>query len=235
MIPIKTESAWRGTSDCRNCGIRDMVLFADLNEQDFGMIHAPIDDLEFQQGEVLYAEGARGRGIFTLRRGMLKLVRVTADGRQRIVRVLRPGDVAGLEALGSGQYDCDAVALTEVVVCRIPLEVIHTLGASSPRLHLRLMQKWQQALKDADDWLADLNFGSARQRVSNFILKMRSANDGSTVTLFARDDMGAMLDLKLETVSREVSRLVREEVLEPLDKQGRVYRLREPQRLQQAA
>ncbi|MEY3639863.1 MAG: hypothetical protein RIR68_2996, partial [Pseudomonadota bacterium] len=32
MIPIKTESAWRGTSDCRNCGIRDMVLFADLNE-----------------------------------------------------------------------------------------------------------------------------------------------------------------------------------------------------------
>lgn len=235
MIPIQTESAWRGTSDCRNCGIRDMVLFADLNEQDFGRIHAPIDDLEYKAGEALYAEGARARGIYTLRRGMLKLVRVTADGRQRIVRVLRPGDVAGLEALGSGQHDCDAIALTEVAVCRIPLDVIHTLGASSPRLHLRLMQKWQSALRDADDWLADLNFGTARQRVSNFILKMRSSQDGRTVTLFARDDMGAMLDLKLETVSREVSRLVREAVIEPLDKQGRVYRVREPQRLQQAA
>jgi CRP-like cAMP-binding protein len=235
MIPIKTESAWRGTSDCRNCGIRDMVLFADLNEQDFGMIHAPIDDLEFAQGGVLYDSGTRAKGIFTLRRGMIKLVRVTADGRQRIVRVLRPGDVAGLEALGSGHYDCDAVALTEIGVCRIPLEVIHTLGASSPRLHMRLMQKWQQALKDADDWLADLNFGTARQRVSNFILKMRHPADGRTVTLFARDDMGAMLDLKLETVSREVSRLVREEVLEPLDKHGRIYHLRAPQRLQEAA
>ena len=235
MIPIKTESAWRGTSDCRNCGIRDMVLFADLNEQDFGMIHAPIDDLEFAQGGVLYDSGTRAKGIFTLRRGMIKLVRLTADGRQRIVRVLRPGDVAGLEALGSGHYDCDAVALTEIAVCRIPLEVIHTLGASSPRLHMRLMQKWQQALKDADDWLADLNFGTARQRVSNFILKMRHPADGRTVTLFARDDMGAMLDLKLETVSREVSRLVREEVLEPLDKQGRIYHLREPQRLLEVA
>ncbi len=235
MIPIQTESAWRGTSDCRNCGIRDMVLFADLNEQDFGRIHAPIDDLEYKAGEALYAEGARARGIYTLRRGMLKLVRVTADGRQRIVRVLRPGDVAGLEALGSGQHDCDAIALTEVAVCRIPLDVIHTLGASSPRLHLRLMQKWQSALRDADDWLADLNFGTARQRVSNFILKMRSSQDGCTVTLFARDDMGAMLDLKLETESREVSRLVREAVIEPLDKQGRVYRVREPQRLQEAA
>ena len=37
--------------------------------------------------------------------------------------------------------------------------------------------------------------------------------------------MGAMLDLKLETVSREVSALVREAVIEPLDKQGRVYRV----------
>lgn len=31
MIPIQTESAWRGASDRRHCGIRDMVLFADLN------------------------------------------------------------------------------------------------------------------------------------------------------------------------------------------------------------
>lgn len=234
MIPIKVESAWRGTSDCRNCGMRDMVLFADLNEQDFDMIHAPIHNLEFRPGAVLYAEGSRSLGIFTLRTGMVKLVRVTADGRQRIVRVLRPGDVVGLEALGTGQHDCEAVALTDVSVCRIPLAVMHTLGANSPRLHLRLMQKWQHALKDAEDWLTDLNYGTARQRVSNFILKMRSPIDGSTVTLFARDDMGAMLDLKLETVSREVSRLVREQVIEPLDKLGRIYRVRELARLQAA-
>jgi len=31
--------------------------------------------------------------VFTLRKGMVKLVRTTADGRERIVRVLRPGDV----------------------------------------------------------------------------------------------------------------------------------------------
>jgi Fic family protein len=37
--------------------------------------------------------------------------------------------------------------------------------------------------------------------------------------------MGAMLDLKLETVSREISALVREGVIEQLDKQGRIYRV----------
>lgn len=232
MIPIKTESAWRGTSDCRNCGIRDMVLFADLNEQDFGMIHAPIDDLEIRAGTELFQEAAAAQGIFTLRTGLVKLVRSTSDGRQRIVRVLRPGDVAGLEALAHSRYDTDAVALTDISVCRIPLAVIQALGAQSPRLHRRLMEKWSRTLKEADDWLADLNFGTARNRVSNFVLKMRSSTDAQYVTLFAREDMGAMLDLKMETVSREISALVREQALEPLDKSGRAYRIVSIERLQ---
>jgi CRP/FNR family transcriptional regulator len=225
MIPIKVESAWKGTSNCRDCGIREMVLFADLNEEDFSLIHAPIDDLQYSTQALMYSEGEKALGVLTIRSGMVKLVRNTNDGRQRIVRVLRPGDVVGLEALATSHYDCDAMALSEVSVCRIPLDVINTLSANSPRLHRRLMQKWQLALKSADDWLADLNFGTARQRVARFILKMRHTQDPQIVTLFSRDDMGAMLDLKLETVSREVSAFVREGVMSPLDRQGRRYQL----------
>jgi CRP-like cAMP-binding protein len=232
MIPIQVESAWKGTSDCRDCGIRDMVLFADLNEEDFGLIHAPIDDLMYATGASMYSEGDKAIGVMTIRTGMVKLVRNTSDGRQRIVRVLRPGDVVGLEALATSHYDSDAMALSDVSVCRIPLDVMHTLSANSPRLHRRLMQKWQHALKSADDWLADLNFGTARQRVGRFILKMRNSQDPQRVTLFSRDDMGAMLDLKLETVSREVSAFVREGVLSPMDKQGRRYQLLQAQVLE---
>jgi len=232
MIPIQVESAWKGTSDCRDCGIRDMVLFADLNEEDFGLIHAPIDDLMYATGASMYSEGDKAIGVMTIRTGMVKLVRNTSDGRQRIVRVLRPGDVAGLEALATSHYDSDAMALSDVSVCCIPLDVMHTLSANSPRLHRRLMQKWQHALKSADDWLADLNFGTARQRVGRFILKMRNSQDPQRVTLFSRDDMGAMLDLKLETVSREVSAFVREGVLSPMDKQGRRYQLLQAQVLE---
>ena len=231
MIPIHIESAWQGTSDCRQCGIRDMVLFADLNEQDFGQIHTPIDDLEYAPDAVLFTEGASAIGVFTLRKGMVKLVRSTADGRARIVRVLRPGDVIGLEALATAHYDTEAVAMVATSVCRIPLSVLHHLSANSPRLHVRLMQKWQHALKDADDWLAELNFGSARQRVAGLALKMRDADDARMTSFFAREDMGAMLDLKLETVSREISALVRDGLIRPVDKSGRRYEILDEQRL----
>jgi CRP-like cAMP-binding protein len=184
-----------------------------------------------KKGSTLYDRSSRSQGIYTLRTGMVKLVRVTADGRQRIVRILRPGDVVGLEVLTSPFYDSDAVALSDVSVCRIPVDVILKLGANNQRLHLKLMQKWQQTVKDADDWLADLNFGTARQRVSNLMLKMRSPDDPEMTTIFSRDDMGAMLDLKLETVSREINQLVRDEVIEQLDRLGRVYRVCQPEKL----
>lgn len=110
--------------------------------------------------------------------------------------------------------------------------MIHRLSQNSPRLHWRLLHKWQQALKEADDWLAAINFGTARQRVANFVLKMRHATDPGITTLFSREDMGAMMDLKQETVSREISAQVRKVAIEPLDRQGRLYRIMDEQLLQ---
>ena len=138
----------------------------------------------------------------------------------------------GLEALFSPVYDTDAVALSPVSVCKIPITVIKDLSAQSPRLHMRLMERWHRAVKEADDWLAALNFGTARQRVANIILKMRHMEDPTLTTLFSREDMGAMSDLKLETVSREVSRWTKEGVIEPQDKIGRLYRITSIDKLQ---
>jgi CRP-like cAMP-binding protein len=212
--------------------MRSLGLFADLNEDDFGIIHALVDDMKFAPGATLYQEGCDAQGIFTLRSGVIKLERTTADGRQRIVRVLRPGDVAGLEALARGRYSSDALALTEVSVCRIPLAVIRGLQEKSPRLNQRLTEKWSCALQEADDWLVDINFGTARSRVSHFVLKMLGVVEAQTVSLFAREDMGTMMDLKMETVSRQINALVREGTLEPLDKHGRFYRILNLQQLQ---
>ncbi|MDQ7743335.1 Crp/Fnr family transcriptional regulator [Hydrogenophaga pseudoflava] len=231
MIPIKTESAWRGTADCRACGIRDMVLFADLHEDDFSLIHAPIDDLEYAPGHAVARMGETATSLFTLRAGMVKLVRNTMDGRQRIVRVLRSGDVIGLEALMGPTYDADAIALTNVRVCRLPLQVIQRLNRETSRLHQRLLERWHRSLREADDWLAELNFGTARQRLAGLILKMRSEQDPAQCTLFSREDMGAMLDLKLETVSRTLNAFVREGLIEPMDRIGRAYRIVDAERL----
>lgn len=225
MIPVTIRQAWKGTADCAKCAMREMALFADLNEDDFSQIHTPIDDLSYHANYRIHAERQKGEFVMTLRRGMVKLVRTTPDGRERIVRVLRQGDVIGLEALASGQYGSEAVALTDVMVCRIPISIIKSLSLNSPRIHTRLTEKWSVALQDADDWLADLNFGSAYRRVAQLFLKMRHFDRNELSTVFSREDMGAMLDLKLETVSRIISKMVADGHIRPVDKSGRIYEI----------
>lgn len=222
-------SARQGTADCCKCRTHGLGLFADLTADDLKAFCAPIDVMAYAPGEVLYTEGSAANGVYCLCSGVVKLVRSTVDGRQRIVRVLRQGDVIGLEALAAPQYDSEAIALSPVSVCRISSQVIESTLQHSDRLHAQLMSKWHHTLKNVDDWLVDLNFGTARHRVCHLILKMRSPTDAAISMLFSREDMGSMLDLKLETVSREMSRLAKEGVIEPLDRQGRLYRILEPE------
>ena len=234
MRVIESVTTASSRHQCEACTIRDIVLFADLIPSDLSSIHAKIDDSVFATGHVLFERGDKANFLFTIHDGMVKLVRKGNDGRERIVRVLRKGDLLGIEALGSTEYSNDAIALTHLQVCRIPLNVVQELNRRSPRLHARLMQKWQQALQDAEDWIANLNFGTAKKRVANLLLRMRHPDEPNITTVFSRADMGAMLDLKFETVSREVSAFVQEGAIVQKDGMGRVFQILDEDQLRQA-
>lgn len=208
------DAAWQGIAECRRCAVRDLVLFGDLCEPDFGLIHAPIDELKLAPGATLYNAGEEEVSLYTIRSGLVKLVQFLPDGTQRIVRLLRPGAVAGLEVLVGRPYGHTAVALQETEVCRIPREVVERLSKETPRLHARLMERWDQALQQADAWLTELSTGSARQRLARLFLKLAEGRDGPVV-LSGREDIGAMIGLGMETASRTVAefkraRLIRE-------------------------
>jgi CRP-like cAMP-binding protein len=225
MMAMLIEPPGTGPARCDSCNIRATVLFADLQEQDFKLIHRPIEQLTLQTGHPLYHENDLATHLYTIRSGVVKLVRISHDGRPRIVRILRTGDVIGLEAIAARRYHSEAIALTDVQLCQIPIAVVNNLRTASGSIHQQLMQKWHSALKEADNWLADINFGPAARRVRQFILKMRHPHEPQYTTLFSREDMGAMMDLKFETVSREVSALTKAGVIVPIDKRRRAYRI----------
>lgn len=197
--------AWKGPPQCRSCGIRDLVLFADLRQTDFSLIHLPIEEVRFKPGESLYHAGDSKPYLFTLREGTVKLVQYLPDGSHRIVRLLRQGAVAGLEALLGEPYAHTATALQPVLTCRIPRAVVDRLSAETPRLHTQLMKRWHQSLQQADDWLTELSTGSARLRLARLLLQMLDATDGDICHLPIREDVGAMLAITMETASRTVA------------------------------
>jgi CRP-like cAMP-binding protein len=96
--------------------------------------------------------------------------------------------------------------------------LIDELTQDQPGLSRDLMKRWQRALDDADEWLTELTRGSARHRMLRLLLKLSEFAEGDAqVWMPTRQEMGAMLDLTVETTSRMVSALRREGVLDPVD------------------
>lgn len=214
-----------GAHECGSCGMRENSLFADLTAEDFKLIDQPIHDLRADAQTTLFEEGSPGTHLLTIRSGLVKLVRYQSDGTQRIIRLLTSGDIAGLEITANPTYDSTAIAVTDVQACRIPQPVIARLEAQSPRLHSQLLRKWHEALKQADDFIADLASGSARQRLARLLLQLSHHGAVQSVMLPSREDVGAMLGITTETASRAVAAFRREGLLESLDRLGRHFRI----------
>ena len=203
---------------CASCSVRQFALFGTLDEAALAQIHYRIADLTLEPGQTLYAAQDSGSAVFTVRSGVLRLERTSEAGERRILRLAGRTDLLGLEAILHQTYAADAVACTEVQVCRIPRVLIDELSAAHPEITRDLMKRWQRALDDADEWLTELARGPARHRMLRLLLKLSEFGDeNGCIWMPTRQEMGAMLDMTFETASRLVSALRREGVLHAVD------------------
>jgi CRP/FNR family transcriptional regulator, anaerobic regulatory protein len=211
IVPL--HDAWEGEADCLNCALRNTVLFSGLDETDFEKIHKPIDQFVLPAGSTLYHASDDADYMYTLRSGVVKLTQYLADGNQRIVRLAFSSDVIGLEALIEPSYKHDAVALRDIEVCRLPVPVVNQLSAENKALHKELLNRWHQALNEADDWLTQLSTGPARRRMASLLLKLAEKYGADKCELFTREDIGSMLSITTETASRTIAEFKRNDLI----------------------
>ncbi len=209
MKPTSIEQAWNNAEKCEQCSVRHLALFADLQQEDFNQLHAPIHDLDIAAGVSLYRENEAAKFVYTIRSGMVKLVRYLPDGSYRIVRLLQQGDLAGIEALSACNYLHHAITLQDTAICRIPIENIEQLNLSSPRLYKQLTARWQKVHSDANTWLAELTVGNSKKRVANLLLYLDHYSTSDYFFLPGREDMGAILAITTETTSRIIAEFKR--------------------------
>lgn len=216
---INLDTAWAGQADCNACQLRKSVLFSGLSEDDFGQIHEPIDQLTVEPGKFLYRASDSADFLYTIRKGIIKLVQYLPDGKQRIVRLVRTTDITGLEALLDDKYQHDAIALRTTEVCALPAPVIKRLSSSNPALHKELMNRWQKALNEADSWITQLSTGSATQRVARLLLYQLCKNTQDQCELPLREDIAAILGITTETASRTIADFKRQGVIKESTRQ----------------
>ena len=204
------DATWVGYSNCSACKIRDSVLFADLDENDLNHILRPIEHYLYKPQAIVYREGEGGGSVFTIRSGVLKLVKLLPNGTQRVVRLLRRGDAAGLELLVNSAYHHSAVAVTDLDVCRIGVDVIRDIGVRNPHIHGQLLSRWQKNVDEADAFIVELSTGTAAARVARLLIKLADRSAGAQGCLVPpREDIGEIIGTSTETASRIIAEFKR--------------------------
>jgi len=201
MKPYCTNIQWQGRAKCAVCEVRNFVLFSGLSQHELDTILTPIDNLHVPQHAVLYEQGTVAPYVYTVRSGLIKLRVQLPNGGQRIVRLLRPGDVAGLETLVGERYHHSAIALQDADVCRIPREVVLHLDQTHPEVHQALLRRWQRSVDQAELCITALSTGTAEARMARLLIMLGCTSD-QPETMPGREDMGALLGITTETASR---------------------------------
>jgi CRP-like cAMP-binding protein len=133
------------------------------------------------------------------------------------VRLLGQGDLAGIEGLNGQPADHEAVTMDHVRICRIPRSIIELLRREAPVLHNALIKRWQKALSGADNWITQFTTGNSKVRVARLLLLLDKNSEDDSFFLPTRGDMGAMLGLTTESVSKVTAELRRKGWLKILD------------------
>lgn len=204
-------------ADCATCPASHIPLLGEraMSRREMCLVYFRL--AAFDARRSIYESGDPGSALFILRRGLVKLVRHASDGSERIVRLTRPGDSFGLEALLNRPYHHRAVAATACEVCRLPAETILGLGRGNPGIRESLLAQHEKSMEAADLLLSELATGNAHVRMARLLLHLASGSDEPDHPLLTREDMGAVLGLTTETASRTIAEFRRKGLIELLE------------------
>jgi len=223
---------------CTDCPVLKSVLFRGLSSEQIARLGCVFRSTRYRRSQILFFEGGVGQHVFALHSGLVKVVKSLENGKDRITRVLFPGELFGLEALAESIYPLTAVTLRDCEICATSRDEFLEFLHANPDVALGMVRFLVTEVTRVRTQVTDMSFKDARMKVATLILSLISsetptATDAYSLTLpFSRQEISEILELSPETVSRTLSLFRRDQVLEA---RGRRVAIHDVKKLQAAA
>jgi len=153
--------------------ISEIDSFCDLAPAEMDAIASAAPMRTYAAGELLYSPRNPVETLFILKRGRVRVFRVSADGRALTTAIISPGTIFGeMVLLGQHMHDSFAEALDETVVCVMGRPDVHRFLMADARIAARIAEILGQRLVDMEQRLSDSHFKSAHQRVAGTLVTL---------------------------------------------------------------
>ncbi len=134
---------------CLLC-LRELPVFQGLSRSEFSKVCLSATKRHLAKGEILFLQGEPADTIYLIKRGKLKLVQVSSEGREMIIDVLGPGEVLGEMLFFQQQgQPCGAVALETAGLCCFSRQQLEALIQQNPGLAVDIITYLAQKLQES--------------------------------------------------------------------------------------
>lgn len=200
-------------SACSKCNLQELCLPVGLDAEELDRLDSLIGERrKIKRGEHLYRTDDHFEAIYAVKTGFFKTDLLLEDGRDQVTGFQMTGELLGLDGISTDKHSCNAVALEDSEVCRVPFERLEQLASEIRTLQSHLHRVMSREIVRDQGVMMLLGRMRAEERLAAFLLNLsqRFNSRGFSPAEFhlrmTRDEIGSYLGMKLETVSRCFSR-----------------------------
>ena len=190
--------------------VREFSALKALNKDELIRIADCKTSYVVKKGETIFDEGDSLNGIYCIKDGVCKLSKLSDNGKDQIVKLVKKGELLGQRSLISEEStNLSAIAIEDMQVCFIPKQEILQFFNENNQFSLNMMKSVCGDLKDADDNMVNLAQKTVKQRLAETLLKLESDfgsnDDGSLKLQLSRDEIAGMIGTATESCIRLLS------------------------------
>ncbi|TDK42329.1 Crp/Fnr family transcriptional regulator [Antarcticimicrobium luteum] len=218
-MSVQTQNA---AGNCSDCPIRHRAVCAHCEKPELNELESIKYYRNFEAGQSIIWSGDKMGFVGSVVSGIASLTQTMEDGRTQMVGLLLPSDFVGRPGREGSPYD--VTATTDVVMCCFRKKPFEEMMARTPHIAHRLLEMTLDELDAAREWMLVLGRKTAREKIASLlsIIARRDASlssGGPVGTLvfdlpLTREAMADYLGLTLETVSRQMSALKKDGVIQ---------------------
>lgn len=198
-----------------NDDMQSCPLFADVSPDDLKKLSAIVHQRKVLRGELLFSEGDTAKGFYVVAEGRVKVYKLSADGKERILHIVQPGSTFAEAAIfGDGNYPAYAEPLVATRLLFFPKKDFLNLLHNQSQIAINMIAGLSRYLRQFATQVEQLTFQDVPARLAKYLLTLPGATEGRVILPISKGQLASNLGTVSETLSRTLRKLSDEGLLE---------------------
>ncbi len=206
--------------------LKNNAYFEILNDTERHKLGKIIKLKSYQKSEIIFMEGEKGKGLFLIISGKIKLVKMSEDGGEQILHIFKRGNVfAEVVLFDKGPYPATAIALEKSIVGLIRHKEMNELIKNNPSIAIKLLNVMSKRLRSAQEKIRNFGLKNSASRVAgiiNYLMEeygQKYENEIKIELSLTQEELSNMAGVSRETISRILNEFAKDGLLSVKRKQ----------------